>query len=375
MRVIINNNEDNMTMKKIVIITRNLCAGGAERVISQLANYLSSVNIECHIITVDKKPIFYTIKDKVKITQIEVSNNNRILKKFLIYLQVRKTVKKVQPDVVLAMPEEIGIYAIPSLLGLRIPIVISERNNPWIMPWKKVTRLFRKIFYPLADGFIFQTEQAASFFSKRIQRKSIILPNPIDVSILPKPILLNRRKEIVSVGRLEKQKNFPLLIHAFSKFLLKHPDYKLIIYGDGSLRSDLHKLAEQMLPEGTYELPGKSNQILNKINGASMFVLSSDYEGMPNVLIEAMSLGIPVISTNCPSGGPKSLINDGYNGILVPVNDEKSLTEAMIKIASNNELSSKLSENAIKIRNSLDINIVAINWLDYLTKIVNKEVK
>ena len=175
------------------------------------------------------------------------------------------------------------------------------------------------------------------------------------------------------MGRLEKEKNFPLLIHAFSKFLLKHPDYKLIIYGDGSLRSDLHKLAEQMLPEGTYELPGISNQILNKINGASMFVLSSDYEGMPNVLIEAMSLGIPVISTNCPSGGPEMLIDNTVNGILIPVADVEALFNAMCMIVENEDLAEQLSLNALKIKEKLNSDNVLPRWLQYLDKFtVNK---
>lgn len=348
------------------MVTRNMWAGGAERVIAELVKYFNSKNIKCSIITIDEGPVSYKVPQDVEIHAIGVISENKYLDKFLRYKALRNYVKKLKPDIVLSLPEDIGIYVIPSVLGLRIPVVVSERNNPWVMPWKKETRLLRKLFYPFASGIIFQTEQAASFFSSEIRKKGIVLPNPLDINRIPKPLEGDRRKEIIGAGRLDKQKNFPLLIQSFAKFYEKHPEYVLTIYGEGALREELEQLAASLLPKGACSFPGNTTELLKQINGASIFVLSSDYEGMPNVVIEAMAMGIPVISTDCPSGGPSELIQNGENGILVPVGDIDSLTFAMSRIAESDELANKLGSNAQGIKKRLDSGIVAEKWRKYL---------
>ena len=353
-------------MKHLAIVTRNLKAGGAERVVAQLAKHMVFNDIHCTIITLENEEIFYSLPPEVRIEAIGKKSPKGYIDKLLKYKEVRQLVKVLKPDVVLALPEEIGIYVIPALFGVQVPVVVSERNNPWIMPWKKVSRFARKLFYPFAAGFIFQTEQAASFFSKRIRKKGVILPNPLDLERIPQPWEGERRKEIVGAGRLEKQKNFPLLIRAFAKFYRVHPDYKLVIYGDGKLREELENLASSLLPGESYCFPGKTQQLLEKICRAAMFVLSSDYEGMPNVVIEAMAMGMPVISTDCPAGGPAALIKDGWNGLLVPVGDVDALCTAMERVAGSEDLAKMLGENAMKIKEQLDAEIVAEQWRKYL---------
>lgn len=353
-------------MKRIVFVTRSLKAGGAERVIAQLVKYLVKKDIICSIITIDNCEVFYDLPSNVKIIAIGERTSIRYLDKFLRYKEVRRYIKELTPDIVLALPEEIGIFVIPTLFGTGIPVVVSERNNPWIMPWKKPTRILRKIFYPFSAGVIFQTKQAASYFSKCIREKSIVLPNPLDLKRIPQPFVGERRKEIVGVGRLVAQKNFPLLIKAFSEFHKNHSDYILTIYGEGESRGELENLAASCLPQGSYFFAGEVKNLLEKINGAAMFVLSSNYEGMPNVVIEAMAIGLPVIATDCPSGGPASLIDDGINGLLVPVNDVNALMDAMSKVAGSNEFASMLGKNAQKIREKLDSDIVAEQWRNYL---------
>lgn len=353
-------------MKRIFFVTRSLSAGGAERVIVQLANSFTKENIECTIITLNNDKAFYDINNQINQYPIGKLSTNRIIDKIKKYKTIREYVKLNKPDIVLSLPEDVGIYVIPSLIGTGIPVVVSERNNPWVMPWKKVTRLFRKIFYPFAKGIIFQTEEAASFFSKKIQKKGIVLPNPLDLGRIPEPISSPKRKEIVGAGRLESQKNFPLLIKSFANFYKKYPDYSLTIYGEGTLKDELKSLAASLLPAKAYSFKGNSQDLLNEINGASMFVLSSDYEGMPNVLIEAMALGLPVISTNCPSGGPAKLIQNGINGILTRVGDEKELSAAMVRLIEDNKLRNKISKNALKIRDILDSDRVSKQWREYL---------
>ena len=357
-------------MNRLVFVTRNMKAGGAERVIAQLANYFHIQGLYVSIITLDYHDLFYEINKSIKLYSIGNQSKNRIIDKLLRYYKVRKHIVNESPDLVLAMPEEIGIFVIPALMGTNIPVVVSERNNPWVMPWKKSTRLMRKLFYPFASGFIFQTEQASNFFSEKIRKKGIVLPNPLDLNRIPEPWEGDRIKEIVGAGRFDKQKNFPLLIRAFAKFYEKHSDYVLKIYGDGPLREELIRYADSLLPKNAYCFPGRTTELLEKIKSASMFVLSSDYEGMPNVVIEAMAIGIPVISTDCPSGGPSYLIENGKNGILTPVGDLDALSDAMSKIAESDEFAMKISKEAQTIKSRLNAEVVAEKWRKYLNDIL-----
>lgn len=356
-----------MSSKRIIIVTRAMTAGGAERVIAQLSNYFVSQNIICEIITMNKSEIMYDLDSKVVCSAIGRKSNNKIIDRFLRYSLLRKTIKSKSPDVVLSLPEDTGIYVILSLIGTGIPVYVSERNNPWVMPDVKLTRILRRIAYPFAKGIIFQTDMAKSFFSRNIQRKSVVLANPVDVTRIPEQFNGTREKTIVAAGRLEKQKNFPLLIETFSEFVKKHTDYKLYIYGEGRLRSDLETLVENLDLCDKVFLLGRKSNLLELMNSASVFVLSSDYEGIPNVLLEAMCMGMPVISTDCPSGGPRELIKNGQNGLLVPVNDKKKLLAAMEKCADNDN-SKKYATNAYALRDTLTDNDIFQGWQDYLFK-------
>lgn len=356
-------------LKKIIIVTRSMYAGGAERVIAQLAKYFDSINIECKIITIDDEKVLYDLPKNVEIIAIGKKSSNKGIDRIKRYKLVRQIIKDNKPDLVLSMPEDIGIYVIPSLLGAGIPLVVSERNNPWIMPDKKITRILRSIFYPCLDGIIFQTEKAASFFSKRIREKGIVLNNPLDDSRIPLQYKGIRKKIIVGAGRLDKQKNFKLLITAFSEFYKDNNDYKLVIYGEGAQRKELEELANDLLEENSYSFPGRESNLLEKMNDSAMFILTSDYEGVPNVLIEAMAMGMPVISTDCPPGGPSMLINNENNGLLVPINSVQELVKAMNKL-KDVEYSTNLANNALKLRDILSDVKIYEDWVRYLENVL-----
>lgn len=357
----------------IMIVTASLESGGAERVIAQLINGWSNSKIKCSLILLKKTERFYTIYEGVKLYEIGQLDSIAYIDKIKKYKKVREIVKNSKPDIVLSLPEEIGIYVIGALLGVKVPVVVSERNNPWVMPYRKPTRLLRRIMYPLADGYIFQTEQASRFFSKRIQKKGIVLPNPLEIDRLPEPYSGKRKKLIVGVGRLERQKNFKLLIDAFSLFYNSHNEYKLVIFGEGSLRSELEKYAEEKLIAESWSLPGKYQDILERINDAACFVLSSDYEGVPNALIEAMAIGVPCVSTNCKPGGAATIITNGFNGFLVPIGDSKTMSEKISKIVDSKEISEMFSKEATKIRDKLECNRVCCMWEKYLRKVIENK--
>lgn len=354
-----------MARNKIVIITRNMMGGGAERVIAQLSNYFVQQGKACRIITIDEQEVFYELDSRIPILPIGKKSGNKLLDKLMRYRTVRKLVRQERPDLVLSLPEEIGIYVILALLGTGIPVYVSERNNPWVMPDVKATRILRRLMYPFAKGIIFQTKMAQSYFSEAIQRKSVVLSNPVDGSRIPLQFCGEREKVIVGAGRLYRQKNFSLLLRAFARFSKNHPEYRLRIFGEGYMQDELTCLAGELRIADKVELAGKAVDLPEKMNSAGMFVLSSDYEGMPNVLLEAMCMGMPVISTDCPSGGPKELIEDGVNGLLVPVQDETAMCQAMEKMADP-AYAAKLADQAYLIRERLTSQEVFEKWYAYL---------
>ena len=255
------------------------------------------------------------------------------------------------------------------LLGTGVPVVVSERNDPNRHPESKVKRILRCLIYPFADGFIFQTKDASRYFSHAIQKRGTVLDNPLDTTRIPERHTGERKRTVVAAGRLHEQKNFDLLIRAFARFYKTHHDYSLIIYGEGPEKEKLHKLASSLGISGAVELAGQSKTLLEDINDSGMFVLSSDYEGMPNVLIEAMACGLPCIATDCPIGGVRSLVTSGENGLLIPVGDEDALHDAMVKLADDGSYATWLGQHAAAIRNRLDENVVAKEWLNYLDRV------
>lgn len=359
-------------MKNIVIVTKNMLSGGSERVISILANDFAQKGIKVSLILIDPREISYELNPNINLIEIERQSKNPIFNKLLKYKKVRKLIKAEKPDVVLSMPEEIGLFVNLAMLGSKIPVVVSERNNPKVMPYKKSTRILRRISYLFVSGFVFQTQEAASFFSKRIQKKGIILKNPLNTENIPERFAGERRKIVVGTGRLFDQKNFPLLISAFSEFYKTHNDYKLVIFGEGHKRAEIEAFANEMLESGSWEMPGRTSNWQDKAKDAKMFVLSSDFEGMPNALIEAMATGIPSISTDCPSGGSRELIENNVNGILIPVGDKDAMVDAMCKLADDEEFADMLSQNGVKLQENLNSEVICKKWYDYFERIITK---
>ena len=167
--------------------------------------------------------------------------------------------------------------------------------------------------------------------------------------------------------KLTLKRDLPLLLAAFRAFYKAHPDWTLVIHGEGEERAALERLAAE-LPAGAVSLPGASGDVLERMKNGGMFVLSSDFEGMPNALIEAMAMGLCCIATDCPAGGPAALISDGENGLLTPVGDSAALAQAMLRAAEEPGLAARLGEAALGIRTRLDADVVAEKWRTYLER-------
>lgn len=362
-------------LSSILIMTHNMAGGGCERVIAQLANRFAKQGVIVTIATEYRADSFYPLSDAVRLTALSQKTECRSRDIPKVYGALRRLVREEKPDVVLAMPEKVNVWTVLFLLGRGVPVVVSERNDPRRHPESRVKRLLRRVLYPFATGFVFQTDEAAAYFSKPIQRRGTVLPNPLDTSRIPAPFSGERKQNIVSAGRLEKQKNFPLLIRAFSIFHKAHPNYTLTIYGEGTERDALTALAASLNVSDAVQLPGQTKTLGQDMNDAAMFVLSSDFEGMPNVLIEAMAAGLPCVATDCSAGGCRALIEDHENGLLTKVGDCDALANAMATLADDSALAAALGENAQRIRERLDENLVAEQWKSYLERAIKQKTK
>ena len=346
-----------MSEKKIVFILGSMGKGGAERVISILSNHYIGKGCEVHIITLLDSKCEYELHESIKLKYIGDKRKKRISQLPNWILGIREYVKEVNPDKIVSFAARINIITILSCFGLNKEIIISERNDPYYDGRSGIINILTSILYPLADKKVFQTKWAQSYFPKYITKKSFVIPNPIQVTI---KATKKSETKIVSVGRLTEQKNHKLLIHAFSKLIKSYPNYKLYIYGEGELRQEYVATIKSLNLENNIFLPGIIDNIHEEIKDAKIFVLSSNYEGLSNALLEAMMMGLPCISTNC-SGIDEYIIHK-ENGLLVPINDSEKLYKQMKNLIENDELEKKIRSNCNSFSNHFSKPKVILMW-------------
>ena len=317
-------------MKKLLIFNKSLARGGAERVTVYLADYMVKNGVSCDILTETISKNEYDAPSGVE--RITLKSKGYFSK----IREIRKFIKNSGADTVLVMGVSNSIYVIPATFGLKVKVVISERNDPNHFLGKTLVKKYSRFLMRFADGFVFQNQYAKDFYKKKLKGRGEVIFNPLFTDGLPEVYTGERKKEFVNLGRLHEQKNQKMLINAFSAISEKHKDFTLTIYGEGKLKDELQALIDEKGLKERVNLAGNKSNVLELIKDSYAFILSSNFEGMPNALIEAMSIGLPCISTDCP--GALSLIEDGKNGLIIKVKDEYALIEAMDKLASNTEL-------------------------------------
>lgn len=357
---------------KIMFYISNLQKGGAERVVSVLANKMSENN-EIYIVNSYKNKSQYKLNKKIKqIFLLEDDKKNKLVKNFLMLKNLKKVEKKYMPDVVVSFLPEPCYRACIVKLITKTPLILSVRNDPKVEYNGFFKRIITKIIYSISNGIVFQTDDAMNFFQDKIVKKSIVIPNPINDEFLKFNDNSKKENVIVAAGRLEIQKNHLMLLDAFKDVLAKHNNYILKIYGKGELENFLNKKINEYGLNQNVFLMGHSDELYKDIANAKIYVLSSNYEGMPNSLMEAMALGIPCISTDCPCGGPRYLINNMHDGILIPLNNRKALVDSIEILIDDKKLSDNISSNSRKKMKQFSSDIISKKWLDYLAQITNK---
>ena len=347
--------------KKYMFLNSSLTGGGSERVMSIIASEFADMGHDTSMLLLrEKNQTTYKTSNKLKCYQLRYGTKNKLIIFMKRFKQVRKYIKEIDPDVVISFMWDINIFTILVTLGLNKKVIISERNCPYKQ--KNTLKNFgEKYIYPLADKIVFQTEEVKQYYRNSVQKRGVVIPNPVN-SQLPYRFNGCREKKIIAAGRLTNQKNFPMLIKAFKKFIYDYPDYILEIYGKGELEIELKELVKNMGIENSVIFQGYTDDLYNKMINAEMYVSSSDFEGISNSMIEALAMGVPSICTDCPVGGAAMMINSGVNGILIPVGDINALYESMCKIASDEKFSKKLSIEATKIREDYSIKKIYEMW-------------
>ncbi|MBE6635610.1 MAG: glycosyltransferase family 4 protein [Ruminococcaceae bacterium] len=356
---------------KILFLVTHLLSGGAERTVSYLSSYMAKKGWDVTVLSITDD-IFYELGEGVKLVKLGIPSSSRNIADRALnvvrrYIYASKEVKKRSPDVVFCMLPDVAKYILGTCERNRIKLLTSERNNPQFVQSKNEINTKIKVFNQ-ADGIVFQTERVTENFSEDIKRKGRVIHNAVgneQVYTAVTPEI--REKKFTAIGRLDQQKDYPTMFRAFAKVLEKHPEYSLEIFGGGSDLEKLTNMAKELGIADNVRFMGVSKNAITEAAKGSCFVMSSIFEGMPNALMEAMAVGLPCVSTDCPYG-PAELIEDGVSGLLVPVGDSDALAEAMLKMIEDTAFAEECGRKAKAILDTHSIDAIAEQYCKFITE-------
>lgn len=356
---------------KIYFYINKLGDGGAERVTANLANQFNAAGHEVAVINTFRYESEYPLDSNITHYYLEqAGTEGNVLKRNIRRIKkLRRILRADKPDVLVSFMREANIRAVIACKGLKTRSVISVRNAPDKEYAGFVSRLLARTLLTSADGCVFQTNDAMGWFPERLQRRSAVIPNAVKQSffeISRKPVPYR----IVTCGRLTKQKNQRIQADAVAALSAKYPEIQLRIYGTGELREELLEHIASLGCGDHVMLMGETSDVEKALSEADAFILTSDHEGMPNALMEALAAGVPCISTDCPCGGPRELIRDGVNGFLIPVGDTGALVGKLDRLFGSREESSEISSEARRMSRDYLPGIVFEKWSGYITSVL-----
>lgn len=387
--------EKKQKQRHIAFYIGSLQKGGAERVFLNLAEFFESIHYKVTIVTQrigeNEYPLPAGVNRIMSDLTIGEESRSRILNYTRRISKLRSIWKRIKPDLVLSCIGKNNFQAIESTLGLQTKVVVSVVSDPKREYGTRTMRVLAKTLFGLADGIVLQTKESKEFFPNYLDKKIVIMQNALNPLFFIPRFEGVRDKTIISVGRLDKNKNQAMIIKAFAELSKDYPNYRLFLYGEGEERANLELLIKELdskevkskkldskelqtkklLLKEKIDMPGMIQDVPGTIYQAGIFVLSSYVEGMPNSLLEAMALGIPSISTDCPCGGPKEMIQHQTNGLLVPTGDVKELVKAMKYLLDNPQKTEELGKNACKIQQQLSPDRTNGNWQGYFDTVIS----
>ncbi len=365
-------------MKKIAFHLNCLEQGGAERVVTNLAHQFAKEGYEVLIATewigenefqIDK------IIKRVHVGLREGDDKKSRVTQFLLRVRyLREFIKKEKPDIVIAFAQRANYRALMASYGTKCPVLISIRTDPVGHYDALSDKIQIALLFGRVAGCVFQTKGQQEFFKKSLQKKSRIILNPINDKYMNNELPQIRIKTVMHSGRLVDFKNQPMLIRSFIKVHEKHPDYDLKIYGPDSFdgtRAILEKIIADNHAQAYIHIMGASDTLEKDMINGALFAFSSDWEGLPNALMEAMALGLPVVATDCPCGGPATIIQNEQNALLIPIKDEQALTDGMNRLIENPDFAEQLGYNAAKIAEIANGHAIFEQWKSYIDELTD----
>lgn len=348
-------------MKSIAFIIGSLGRGGAESVVSILSTDYLKRGWKVSIVMLLHNLVEQDLDPAIEIVNLSNDQKNNLFGLPERLRALRKFLKTKKPDVAVSFMGPNTMMTSLAIKGLPIRFIPSERIDPAMVNRNFIYKKLLYRAYATCDKFVVQTKRAMNYFPQKIQKNAVVIGNPIRVKAMATE---EKTKRIVTAGRLTSQKNHVMLIDAFAELHKAHPEYKLEIYGDGDLKSSLLAHAKDKGVSDAVELMGARKDLHTCISDAEIFVLSSDYEGLSNALLEAMMMGLPCISTDC--AGSDEVIVDGENGLLVPVGNTQKLAEAMLKLAEDHALRANISKAGKTSTEQYKVENIIKQWNDVI---------
>lgn len=390
---------------KIIYLLASLGSGGAERVVSLLANRMCEDGHDIQIVCLKYNDVYYTLHNRIKVVAATEHASNRIMELFWL----RKYIQKEKPDVVIPFTEGVYCFTILALLGTRIPIIASERLDPAAMSLPR--KFLKRLLLPYADWLVVQTESIKAYFPKSIQKKTSVIYNPVNDEAFENPrmdsrvqsskrkradsydhsghdfchnsskqtsltdlvapkIQSSKQNRIISVARLYPQKNQKMMIEAFARIADEFPDWQLVIFGEGPLRSSLELLVKSLQLNERVLLPGRTEHVIEELRKSKIFCLSSDYEGMSNSMIEAICVGLPIVTTNV--SGVKELVDDNINGFVVECGNVDRMCSALSSLMGNESLMNCFAQKSFERRRLFQMDVVNNKWNSLINQVSKK---
>lgn len=370
--------KENKIEKHIAFYISSLRKGGAERVFVNLADFFRQEGYRVTMVTQYQYPDQeeYILPPGIKrvLSDLDSSelSNSRVVNFRRRLRKLHRIWVSERPDLVLSCIGKNNFMAVVTTMFTRTQSVVSVVGESREEYPSRLMRFLANLLFSHAAGVVLQTERAKYFFNKKIQRRAIILPNSLNPDFIKPRYEGERDKRIVAIGRLDANKNHEMMIRAFAALAEQYPEYTLTVYGEGNLRKYLEDLTVQLGIAGRVFMPGMISDVAKQIESAALFLMTSYSEGVSNALIEALASGLPVISTDVPSGGTTELITDGENGLIIPAGDTKALVKAMDKLLGDSAYADCLGREAAKIQQRLAPERVNRLWQQYFERIMNK---
>ena len=357
----------------LLFVVKGLGYGGAAKQLALTANHLSKQGYHVFVHTFCGKECYQKLDSEVTYIPSLSKIRNRQIQWFTYPFTIRRIVKKYEIDLIIAWRTNAGSYANLATIGTKTKTIFCERSNPYMEPSN--IHVITTFLASLSDGGVFQTPQARDYY-QRLAPKSVIIPNPIDpaIPILPIVEFSTRPKEIVFVGRMSiQQKRLDILLKVMEKIHAQLPDYKLRMYGDGKDLETVTRMAKEMGLEHVVVFEGVVNNVVERIRNARLMLLTSDYEGIPNVVLEAFQAGVPVISTDCSPGGCHVLIEDGINGHITPFRDDMETACRAIDLLSDKEKCMRYIMNSRRKLNDFAPDKICQLWCNYINSLMKEK--